>query len=72
MWDVETKQQLAILPHSDWVQSMVFANSGQTLISSSRDRHIKYWDVSTQQVQTTILSYSNGLWAIAISPDRKQ
>ena len=70
IWDIVTQRQLKILPHNDWVQSLVFNDN--TLITCSRDRQIKYWNVDTEQVDTTINSHSNGIWAIAVSPDNKQ
>lgn len=69
LWNIATKQQLKILPHQDWVQSLVFKED--ILITCSRDRLIKYWNIEREEVQTTINSYSNGIWAIAVSPDGK-
>lgn len=70
IWDVATKRQFKTLTHNDWVESLVFTNDN--LITSSRDRKIQYWDIDTEQVQTTVNSYSNGIWAIALSPDGQQ
>ena len=36
------------------------------------DRAIEHWNINTEQVDTTIDSYSNGIWAIAVSPESKQ
>lgn len=69
IWDLATKRQLKTLPHNDWVQSLVFADN--LLITCSRDNQIKYWNINTERVQTTIDSYSNGIWAIAVSPNAK-
>ncbi len=71
IWNLATKQS-KILPHDDWVQSLVFTDAGKTLITSSRDRTIKYWNNHTGEIDTTISSYSNGIWAIAVSSDGKQ
>ena len=70
IWNVATRRQLKILRHNDWVQSLVFNDNN--LITCSRDLQIKHWNVNTEQVDTTINSYSNGIWAIAVSPDNKQ
>ena len=70
IWDISSKRQLKTLPHNDWVQSLVFV--GDSLITCSRDRQIRYWNVNTERVENTIDSYSNGIWAIAVSPDSKQ
>ena len=70
IWDVATGGQIKTLSHYDWVQSFVFNDN--TLITCSRDRSIEYWNINTEQVYTTTNSYSNGIWAIAVSPDSKQ
>ena len=70
IWNIATKRRLKTLTHNDWVQSLVFTNDN--LITSSRDRQIQHWNIDTEQVQTTVNSYSNGIWAIAVSPDGRQ
>ena len=70
IWDISSKRQLKTLLHYDWVQSLVFNDNN--LITCSRDRQIRYWNLNTEQVETTIDSYSNGILSIAVSPDSEQ
>ena len=72
IWDVATRRQLKLLPHHDWVQSLVFNEQNQHLITSSRDRKILSWNLNTGELETTIDSFSNGVWAIAVSSDNQQ
>ena len=69
LWNIITKRQLKILTHQDWVQSLVF--NEDILITCSRDRKIQYWNIERGEVQTIVNSYSDGIWAIAVSPDGK-
>ena len=72
IWDIATQRQLKILPHDDWVQSLLFDKQNHSLITTSRDRSILSWNINTGQRETKIDGFSSGVVAIAVSPDNQQ
>ena len=55
--------------HSNSVISMSFSPDGQTLASSSGDKTIKLWNLSTGQVLRTLTGHSDNVYSVSFSPD---
>ena len=55
--------------HFDSVNSVAISPDGQTLVSGSRDKTIKIWQLSTGRELRTLTGHSNGVSSVAISPD---
>jgi WD40 repeat protein len=82
VWDTLSHQLLCRLSgHTNWVRSLAFSPDGQILASASTDRTIRLWHVPdfkqhketvselSQPLRTIVDELSNGIWAIAFSPD---
>lgn len=57
--------------HSDWISSLSITPDGKILASSSFDKTIKLWNLSTGQLINTLSQHTKGIVCIAISPDGK-
>ena len=55
--------------HSDFVYSVAISPNGKTIVSGSKDRNIKVWDLQTGQMQRTLEGHSSLVKSVAISPD---
>ncbi|AFZ25453.1 WD40 repeat-containing protein [Cylindrospermum stagnale PCC 7417] len=69
MFTVTTQELLTIQAHSDVVDGIAFSPDGQTLISGSRDKSIKFWDVKTGELKATITEGLAKVYGIALSAD---
>ncbi|KAL7909536.1 hypothetical protein GGI35DRAFT_385604 [Trichoderma velutinum] len=49
LWDVATGQNHLTLPHADIVQSLSWNASGDLLVTTSRDKKIRVWDVRQEK-----------------------
>ena len=50
---------------------LVFSPDGKTLVSASRDRTVKLWDLATYRVITTLQGQKEEVHSVAVSPDGK-
>lgn len=55
--------------HSHIVRSLVISDDGKTLISASRDKCIKIWNLETGELLHTLKGHSDEVSSIALSPD---
>ena len=55
--------------HSSFINCLVFSPDGQTLISGSADKTIKFWDLATGKEIRTIKDHDSFINFLAIAPD---
>jgi RNA polymerase sigma factor (sigma-70 family) len=71
LWDPASGHLLHTLKgHKDRVWSITFSADGKTLISSSDDKTIRFWDVATGK-ESRQIAHENRIGIIALSPDDK-
>ena len=47
VWDVTTSERISYFSaHTDWVENITFSPCGEFLVSSSRDKSLRVWDVT--------------------------
>jgi WD40 repeat protein len=76
LWRINTGQKIATLKgHNDVVKCLFIDSRGKTLISGSKDKTIRFWDLKTQKIIKTFGGYFSGhsgaILALALSPDNK-
>ena len=65
-----TGTQGAVLSgHTDEVPSLTFSQDGMSLISGSKDKTLKLWDVQTGGVVKTFCGHTNSVCSVSISAD---
>ena len=57
--------------HNHDVYSVTYSPDGKTLVSSSKDDTIKFWDVKTGRLKKTLKGHSDDVRSIIYSPDGK-
>lgn len=55
--------------HTDTVWDVEISPDGQTLVSSSFDKSIRFWDVQTGALKQTLLGHTDAVRAIALNPN---
>ena len=71
IWDTQTGQQKFILKeHKGRITRTLFAPDGKTLVSGSADGTMRFWDLGTGELITTLKEYDPDS-PIAFSPDRQ-
>lgn len=65
LWDVATGKELRSMSgHSGWVAGVVFSPDGKTILSGGQDGTLKLWRVSDGALLATLISFSDGRWAV--------
>ncbi|OAX84902.1 hypothetical protein ACJ72_00724 [Emergomyces africanus] len=49
IWDIESGSSKLILKHTEVIQSMSWSANGSMLVTTSRDKKLRFWDVRQQQ-----------------------
>lgn len=55
--------------HSDWITTLAWSPSGDSLASGSNDRTVRVWDVVSSQAIYTYYGHSREITSLAWSPD---
>jgi WD40 repeat protein len=68
LWEARTRQQLAILEHGSWVNSISFSSDGGTLAAASDDGLVRLWNAQTGQLVATLRGHPDVAECVAFSP----
>jgi eukaryotic-like serine/threonine-protein kinase len=79
VWDVRSRDKVATLvdpagPVTDvgkMVGSVTFTKDGRTLIASTTEGKLRFWDISGRSITATVQGGKDGLYGLALSPDGK-
>ena len=76
LWQLNSGQRIGTLQgHTDKVTCLIMSPSGQTLISGSRDRTIRFWDLKKKKIVRTFGGqfddHLSEITNLAISPDNQ-
>ena len=58
--------------HTNWVRSIAFSPDGQQIVSGSRDKSVRVWDVSTGDMLKVMKDHRSSVRSVAFSSDGKQ
>jgi WD40 repeat protein len=71
LWDVETGEQIAVLPgHTNRVQALVFSPDDAVLVTAGEDYTIKLWNVPQATEITTLKGHQRAVLGLSFSPTR--
>jgi serine/threonine protein kinase len=70
-WSERHVRPAAFLPHNEWVWAGAFSPDGKTVVTGSRDRTARLWDVRTGQPLGETLTHEHPVWAVAFHPEGK-
>lgn len=70
LWDLATTETITLGAHTTDAYAVVFSPDGRTLASSSRDRTVKLWHVTTGQELLTLKTHA-AVTSLAFFPDGK-
>ena len=73
IWDAKTGKRLhkPLKGHSDHITAFIVSPDGRTLVSGSRDRTVKIWQIGTEGGQLTynLTGHHGFVYSLAVSPD---
>src|SRR5205807_7896883 len=77
VWDLSggyagAKLEQTIENHADWVFGVSLAADGQHLLTCSRDKTAKVWDLKTKESVVTFPAHQNPVYGVTVSADGKQ
>ncbi|MFM6253046.1 MAG: WD40 repeat domain-containing protein, partial [Dolichospermum sp.] len=53
------QEKLTFKGHNDWVNAITITPDGRTVISGSRDKTIKAWDLETTEIKFILSGHSD-------------
>jgi len=73
IWNLsqDYKLEQSIENHADWVLGVAFAADNKHLLTCSRDKTAKVWDLATKESVLTFPDHQNPVYAVAVKPDGK-
>ena len=69
IWDLESKRVRFLTGHSEEITSLVFIESGNKLISASRDKTVRVWNVNSGEAISSFDNLAAEVNALSVSPD---
>ena len=76
LWDADGQPLSAVdAGHADWINGLAFSQDGTQLATASRDDTVRLWafgEDGTLTLTHTLTIGSEGVWAVAFSPDGGQ
>lgn len=71
LWNAETGEQPLgpLVGHQDWVCSVAFSSDGKRIVSGSKDKTIRLWDVESGEHQPPFEGHQDSVNSVAFSPD---
>ncbi len=71
LWDVATGKKLrTFIGHEDTVTGFAFSKDGKIIVSVSGDKTTKLWRVDDGSLLATLISFSDGRWAVTDTAGR--
>jgi WD40 repeat protein len=76
VWDLtpgyaNAKLEQTIENHADWVFGVAFSPDGKHLLTCSRDKTAKVWDLTTKESVLTFPDHQNNVYGVAMRADGK-
>jgi WD40 repeat protein/mono/diheme cytochrome c family protein len=76
VWDLSggyanAKLEQSIENHADWVLGVAFSPDGKHLLTASRDKTAKVWDLKAKESVMTFPDHQNGVYGVAVKADGK-
>ncbi|KAE8681925.1 putative phosphatidylinositol-4-phosphate 5-kinase [Hibiscus syriacus] len=72
LWDVVGETGLFRLRgHRDQITDLVFLDSGKNLVTSSKDKFLRVWDLETQHCMQIVSDHHSEIWSIDVDPDER-
>src|SRR5262249_50737020 len=77
VWDLSAgyanaKLEQSIENHADWVLGVAFSPDGKHLLTCSRDKTAKVWDLAAKESLLTFPDHQSPAYSVAVKPDGKQ
>ncbi|KAE8681984.1 putative phosphatidylinositol-4-phosphate 5-kinase [Hibiscus syriacus] len=71
-WDVVGETGLFRLRgHRDQITDLVFLDSDKKLVTSSKDKFLRVWDLETQHCMQIVSGHHSEIWSIDVDPDER-
>jgi len=76
VWDLSpgyanAKLEQTIENHADWIFGVAFSPDGKHLLTCSRDKTAKVWDLAAKESVLTFPEHQNPVYGVAVKPDGK-
>jgi WD40 repeat protein len=65
------KLEQTIENHADWILGIAFTPDGKRLLTCSRDKTAKVWDLAAKESTLTFPDHQNPVYGLAVKPDGK-